>query len=214
MDETSVIDNLRKLLSGLEGVVVPRGRRYVPSSGRTRPTEPYLIFEQLVGKFLDALAAEGAAVVREPHGGGQFPDWSIDGALIEVKSAKSKSKRFMVGAVKKMAEAFEASDPKYLQANYVVFYYSLLPGNRMRVDGISIGKIWNYSRPTAARSGRRPQWPSSRVGSSSMGAWMDCYVESTPKRGYPVPRSSVEAAVLRLQGRSKIQVSAGAVVRI
>lgn len=212
MDEDYLLDQLEKLLKGLEGKEVFRGRRKVPSSGRTRPTEPYLIFEQLVGLMLNGLSGDSDLVEREPHGGGQFPDWSIGNLLVEVKSSNSRNKRFMVGAVKKMAEAFLAGDPKYLKAHYVVFYYTLLPNNYLRIDEISIGRIWNYSKPTAARSGRRPQWPSSRVGTLSAETWADCYFENTPKRGYPVSRKAIDAVLRKVVPQPRAKRLTGATV--
>lgn len=198
MNEASILENLSKLLKELEGTVVARGTRYVPSSGKTRATEPYRIFEDLVGATLEKVAGNVNSIVKEPGGAGQFPDWGFGSSIIEVKSSNSRNKRFMVGAVKTMAEAFSKEDPKYLRAHYVVFYYSLLPNNSLRIDEVSIGRVWNYSKPTAAKSGRRPQWPSSRAGLDSPQKWTECYFENTSKRGFPVPRDSIDAALRKI----------------
>lgn len=198
MDEAGIVENLNSLLKTLEGITIERGERYVPSSNRIRPREPAFIFEELVGIALNEVAKKKEVVGKEPHGNGQFPDWCIDDLLVEVKSSKISNKRFMVGAVKTMAAAFSKEDPKYLRANYVVFYYSLERGNKLVIEEISIGKLWNYSKPTAARSGRRPQWPSSRVGSASLASWAESYFENTHKRGFPVERCSIERTLQKV----------------
>lgn len=196
MDEAQVLAELNRRLAELEGTKIKRGKRRVARSGEKIATEPSIVFERLVGDLLRDIAVDPKVVRKEPIQAGQYPDWALGDLYFEVKSSKSSSKSFPVGAVKKMAEAFNGGDPKYLTAHYVVFYHTLLSKNYLRIDGAEAGKIWDYSKPTAGKSGRRPHWPSSRQPAGSVGVWSNLYLEHTANRGYPVSLDSFKKALL------------------
>lgn len=196
MDESQILAELNTRLAEFEGTKIKRGKRRVARSGEKIATEPSIVFERLVGDLLRDIAVDPKGVRKEPIQAGQYPDWALDDLYFEVKSAKSSSKSFPVGAVKKMAEAFNEGDPKYLTAHYVVFYYTLLSKNYLRIDSAEIGKLWDYSKPTAGKSGRRPHWPSSRRPAGSVGTWSNLYLEHTANRGYPVSLDSFKKALL------------------
>lgn len=176
-------------LKSLEGTKFELPQRHFPYHNEYKHIRAHEFIELKVGEVLTEIYGEQSK--REPNGGNSFPDYLVADDLFEVKTSKSRNKRYMVGTVSKIAEAFQAEDPKYLQAEYLVFYHDYEEGDTsFTLNEFHSGSIYNFSSARTG-SGAKIEYPSSKV---QLGpeCWANNFLWSMDLYGHNVSRKNIK----------------------